>query len=115
VMIAWHIEVPNSATCIIVSDILMCSKSSYERKLRAWGFRKKVTKAHKEFLKLRLEIRQRQNIESDVYIDGMLIPKNEIRQKINRMNLGFGERMTCKYSCAATKVLSSLIGSSGQM
>jgi hypothetical protein len=104
-MNAWHNEVPTSATCIMVSDIPMCSKSSYERKLRAWGFRKKISKAHREFLKLRLETRQRQNLEGDVYIDGMLIPKDEIRQKINRTNVRFGERMTCKYSCTTKKDL----------
>ncbi|PQE31229.1 isoform 3 of ankyrin-3 protein [Rutstroemia sp. NJR-2017a WRK4] len=75
------------------------SKSSYERQLKTWGFQKKISQAHQEFLKLRLETRQQQNIESDIYVNGMLIPKDEIRKRIKRVTVGYGERMALVARC----------------
>jgi hypothetical protein len=63
------------------------SKAQYERQFNKWKFRKHCKHPDWKFVHYRIEKRKRGDKESDLYIDGVLIPKKKIRKETSRHNL----------------------------
>ncbi|KIW11762.1 hypothetical protein PV08_09034 [Exophiala spinifera] len=60
------------------------SKSQYEMRFNDWGLRKKVK--HRDWIDIDCYVqrRKRLGVDSDVYIDGILIPPKKLRKKARR-------------------------------
>jgi hypothetical protein len=60
------------------------SKAQYEKYFKQWGFRKKRTKKDWEIMSQKLETRKRKGRESDVYLEGELMPMKKLQKEISR-------------------------------
>ncbi|OCK89480.1 uncharacterized protein K441DRAFT_278185 [Cenococcum geophilum 1.58] len=70
----------------------VATKTQYERHFRKWGFRKNVNPSVWKFINHRQSKRKRAGKESDVYIDGVLVPKDKIRKEIGRNSVSTIEK-----------------------
>jgi hypothetical protein len=62
-----------------------CSrKAQYERYFKEWGFRKKRTKDAYKVVRQKIESRKKRGRESDVYLDGELMPRKKLQKEISR-------------------------------
>lgn len=68
------------------------SKAQYERRLKQWDFRKYFKAAEWKGIDHRVNKRKREGKESEVYKDGILVPKEKIRKEVARAALTVEER-----------------------
>jgi hypothetical protein len=59
-------------------------KAQYEKQFKEWGFQKKKTKEDWKIMSQKIELRKRTAKESDIYLDGQLVPKKKLRKEISR-------------------------------
>ena len=62
------------------------SKAQYERQFKKWKFRKNRTHRDWELAAPIINKRKRSGKETNLYIDGVLIPPTKIRKEISRYN-----------------------------
>ncbi|OBT56680.1 hypothetical protein VE04_03557 [Pseudogymnoascus sp. 24MN13] len=60
------------------------TKAQYEKQLKDWGFKKNRTKRDWEIMGRKIQLRKRTGKESDVYLDGKLMPLEKLRKEIAR-------------------------------
>jgi post-segregation antitoxin (ccd killing protein) len=59
-------------------------KAQYEKKFKDWGFQKHRTKQDWKVMGQKLGARKRMAKESNVYLDGQLVPAKKVRKEISR-------------------------------
>jgi hypothetical protein len=62
-------------------------KSQYERHFAKWGFRKNIAESDWIQIGRQIEERKRVGKDSDVYRNGVIIPRDKIRKSIARYKL----------------------------
>ncbi|KAE8445875.1 hypothetical protein EG329_012799 [Mollisiaceae sp. DMI_Dod_QoI] len=67
-----------------VSSFSILVKSEFERQLRILDLKKNRKQIHFKFLKVRLEARRQKGKESEILLEGILIPKTEVQRKTKR-------------------------------
>lgn len=60
------------------------SKSQYIRKFEQWDFKKNSTDAKWKFIAQKTEKRTLEGKESDIYLDGKLVPRKKVKKEISR-------------------------------
>jgi hypothetical protein len=60
------------------------SKAQYEKQFKEWGFQKNRTKKDWKIVSQKIGLRKRAAKESDVYLDGQLVPTKKLRKEISR-------------------------------
>jgi hypothetical protein len=60
------------------------SKSQYEKYFKRWGFRKNLTKEEWTPIRQKVLARKRAGKESDVYLEGVLMPAKKVKRGIGR-------------------------------
>ncbi|OBT73196.1 hypothetical protein VF21_08718 [Pseudogymnoascus sp. 05NY08] len=60
------------------------TKAQYEKQLKDWGFKKNRTKRDWEIMDRKIQLRKRTGKQSDVYLDGKLMPLEKLRKEIAR-------------------------------
>lgn len=60
------------------------SKSEYEKYLKRWKFRKNLTKEEWTPVRHKVLARKREGKESDVYLEGVLMPAKRVKRGIGR-------------------------------
>ncbi|KAF2145338.1 uncharacterized protein K452DRAFT_294994 [Aplosporella prunicola CBS 121167] len=60
------------------------SEKQYERQFKRWGFRKNLKAEEWKFVSRRLEKRKREGKETDLKIDGILVPRKKLQKEIDR-------------------------------
>jgi hypothetical protein len=59
-------------------------KAQYEKRLRAWGLTKNYSKATWEIVARKVNKRKQDNKDSDVHIDGQLVPAKKLKKALQR-------------------------------
>jgi hypothetical protein len=59
-------------------------KAQYEKKFKEWGFQKNRTKDDWKAVSQKVGLRKRTAKESNVYIDGELMPRKKLQKEISR-------------------------------
>jgi hypothetical protein len=67
----------------IKADSLV-SKSQYERQFKKWHFRKNLKNAEWNAVNVHLSKRKRDGKESDLYVDGILVPRKKVQKETSR-------------------------------
>jgi len=62
------------------------SKAQYERQFKIWKFRKNLKSHEWIFVHYRFNKRERCGKESELYVDGVLVPKKKIKKETARHN-----------------------------
>ena len=62
------------------------SKAQYERQFKIWKFRKNLKSHEWIFVHHRFNKRERNGKESELYVDGVLVPKKKIKKETARHN-----------------------------
>jgi selenocysteine-specific translation elongation factor len=62
----------------------LISKSQYERHFKKWEFRKNLKNQEWRDVHVHLSKRKRDGKESDLYVDGILVPSKEIQKETSR-------------------------------
>jgi hypothetical protein len=60
------------------------SKSQYSRQFKSWKFRKNIKDDEWKFVQARVQKRKRDGKESNVYVDGVLMPATKMRKEVAR-------------------------------
>jgi hypothetical protein len=59
-------------------------KTQYEKQFKGWGFQKNRTKQNWKDLGQNIGARKRMAKESNIYLDGKLVPAKKVRKEISR-------------------------------
>lgn len=62
----------------------MSRKAQYEKKIKEWGFQKNHTKDDWKIIGQKVGLRKRTAKESNVYLDGELMPRKRLQKEISR-------------------------------
>lgn len=70
--------------CIRVStNTFFDRQAQYERQLKKWGFRKNLTSNEWAYVAREIEKRTFEGRDSEVIVDGKLVPKEKVQKKIS--------------------------------
>ncbi|OBT43416.1 hypothetical protein VE00_05745 [Pseudogymnoascus sp. WSF 3629] len=60
------------------------TKAQYEKQIKDWGFKKNRTKRDWQIMNRKIQLRKRTGKDSDVYLDGQLMPVEKLRKETAR-------------------------------
>jgi hypothetical protein len=63
---------------------MLSRKAQYEKRFKEWGFKKNHTKEDWKIMGHKVGKRKRAAKESDVYIDGEMMPRKKLQKEISR-------------------------------
>ncbi|KFY83528.1 hypothetical protein V498_08005, partial [Pseudogymnoascus sp. VKM F-4517 (FW-2822)] len=64
--------------------IIFSLKAQYEKQLKIWGFTKYRSKRDWEIMNRKIQLRKRTGKDSDVYMNGQLMPAGKLQKKTSR-------------------------------
>ncbi|KAL2797432.1 hypothetical protein BJX66DRAFT_92549 [Aspergillus keveii] len=83
--------------------------NQYDRKFKEWGFRKNLKSKEWRIVKSRVEKSKRAGKQCDIFVGGMLVPKDKLEKEIRRNDFpsiqerfGQGEYMSCTIKSFST-------------